>query len=60
MFLPIYDPSTAPCLPIGATNKSSLGAAWSQGTRNLTVLGPLSGSWVSHEGLRGEAHTGGE
>lgn len=39
-----------------ATKQSSLRAAWSQGTRNLTVLGPLSGSWVSHEGLRGEAY----
>lgn len=39
-----------------ATKQSSLLAAWSQGTRNLTVLGPLSGSWVSYEGLRGEAY----
>lgn len=42
----------------GATNQSSLNAAWSQGTRNLTVLDPLSGSWVSHESLKGEAQTG--
>lgn len=41
-----------------ATNQRSLYAVCNQGTRNLTVLGSLSGSWVSHEGLKGEAQTG--
>lgn len=52
VFLPTYDHLQ---LHVdGATNHSTLSTVQSQGTWNLTVLGPLSGSWVSQEGLKGK------